>query len=86
YGDDTIPENNESTPFEIGTSSGEIITLIATSDTPGATIKATKKLNDGENTHIEHSSPFEIKLQRNSGEPTYKLVLYATADSFDNSE
>ncbi|MGF7109497.1 InlB B-repeat-containing protein [Treponema pedis] len=87
YGGKEILENNESTPFEIGTSSGETITLIATSDTPGAKIKGTKKLNGGEETLIGNSSSLDITLQREgSEEPTYKLVLYATADSFADSE
>ncbi|MGF7108158.1 hypothetical protein [Treponema pedis] len=86
YGDTEISPGNESTPFEIGTSSGETITLIATSDTAGAKIKGTKKLNDGEDTHIEHSSPFDIKLQRKGPDDIYKLILYATADNFADSE
>ncbi|MEL3912626.1 beta strand repeat-containing protein [Treponema pedis] len=89
YGNTEIsPDNSESSPFEIGTSSGVDITLKATSDTAGAKIKGTKKLNGGEETPIiGNSSSLDIKLRREGlEEPTYKLVLYATADNFADSE
>ncbi|QOW60562.1 right-handed parallel beta-helix repeat-containing protein [Treponema pedis] len=88
YGGKEILENNESTPFEIGTSSGETITLIATSDTPGATIYVKKtKLPDVTGETSDGPSSLDIKLRREGlEEPTYKLVLYATADNFADSE
>ncbi|AGT44956.1 hypothetical protein TPE_2484 [Treponema pedis str. T A4] len=85
YGGLEISPNTDSTPYKIGAGENETITLIATSDTAGATIHVEKIKLPGDTG--EPGSGTNITLQREgSEEPTYKLVLYATANNFADSE